>query len=168
MLSVTAYKKINPVSVILIDNEPCDPLTKEWVDAVQFWINDEYPGRNNEIQGDLWYSFEDSYQFDSGHTYHLNWCDELARIAGYPEVRVGNQIRCDESVTAGSGPFSELIDFSGCEGTIGPVFCQKLASDFRRFQAQAESHPGNSFRKRYVKWQKAFEMAADSGAVLLR
>ena len=36
-------------------------------------------------------------------------------------------------------PFYELIDFSDCEGTIGPYTCEKLAQDFKDHLAEVES-----------------------------
>lgn len=63
-----------------------------------------------------------------------------------------------------TGPFSELINFSDCEGVIGPKTAAKLARDFAAFEAQAEAW-GDDFYDQYLNWEEVFLMAADGGAV---
>ena len=67
-----------------------------------------------------------------------------------------------------NAPFVELINFSDCEGFIGPVASAKLAKDFAAFRDRAQSadstHGAYDF-ERYCKWQEAFEFAADNGCV---
>jgi hypothetical protein len=78
------------------------------------------------------------------------------------------------------GPFTELINFSGCEGYIGPVVAAKLAKDFADYQQRAEEYAanqgepdhgsedwsGDEWLEVYNDWRRAFEMAADGGAVI--
>lgn len=61
-------------------------------------------------------------------------------------------------------PFFELINFSDCEGVLGPVACRNLADDFN-------SHPdldsGDSFYDElYKDFGKSFNIAADTGVVV--
>ena len=58
-----------------------------------------------------------------------------------------------------------MINFSDCEGVIGPKTSAKLAKDFAEFQAQADAHPDDWFRDLYTTWRRAFELASDDGAV---
>lgn len=70
-------------------------------------------------------------------------------------------------------PFYELIDFSDCEGIIGPVVAAKLARDFAEHQGKADAYQDQEggetysdyWREKYADWRKAFELAADGGFV---
>jgi hypothetical protein len=63
-------------------------------------------------------------------------------------------------------PFVELINFGDNEGTFGPVTSAKLAKDFQDNLASViESDSWE--REKYVDWQRAFELAADDGFVIL-
>lgn len=62
-------------------------------------------------------------------------------------------------------PFFELIDFSDCEGIIGPTVAAKLAADFAAYQDKADRHSDEYFRQKYADWRKAFLLAADGGMV---
>lgn len=66
-------------------------------------------------------------------------------------------------------PFFELINFSDCEGTIGPEACADLAEDFGgslRDQIRTRlSIDDPWFVERYDLWQRAFELAASTGIV---
>lgn len=79
------------------------------------------------------------------------WREWLAKIAGYPLTQYEDSYthsikECHaaalwpeddgEQIT---GPFAELINFSDCEGTLGPVTCAKLAKDFEQFMEKVES-----------------------------
>lgn len=104
-------------------------------------------------------------------------------MAGYPEaseeiqgVFGGTRTRTGHDVGAwhsGGGPFFELIHFSDCEGTIGPVVSKKLAEDFAKYQKAADSFigthddgkPGGYFAEIYAEFRKAFETASNNGAV---
>lgn len=89
-------------------------------------------------------------------------------------------------------PFIELINFSDCEGCIGPEACATLARDFanhfEHVQKYVNEHGSNAcscrevdlfgrnyfagpiendwFLDKYRDWQKAFELGAQSGLVL--
>lgn len=100
----------------------------------------------------------------SGYGY---WREQLAELAGYPAMAYEGE---DPSHTSGAsmlpyGPFHELIDFSDCEGSIGPLASAKLAQDFADFQPLADAHADERFRDLYAQWRAAFEMAAQGGAV---
>lgn len=78
-----------------------------------------------------------------------------------------------ESVWSGvvkSGPFVELINFSDCEGFIGPRTSSKLADDFATNKDAILSRSGGSvdserFACTYNDFARAFALAAGSGAV---
>ncbi|MEN9870269.1 MAG: hypothetical protein RLZZ171_1257, partial [Cyanobacteriota bacterium] len=67
------------------------------------------------------------------------------------------------------GPFVELINFSDCEGVIGSSLSAKLAKDFADFNDRAKKtaaeYRGDWFYSLHQKWQEAFELAAQNGAI---
>ena len=94
------------------------------------------------------------------------WRNELAKLAGYaPHDSDGQISYCVDCWEGKSGPFSELINFSDCEGTIGSECSAKLARDFAEFDAKAQAE-GEEFYESYQDWRRAFDMAADNGAVI--
>lgn len=62
-------------------------------------------------------------------------------------------------------PFAELINFSDCEGVIGPDVCAKLARDFREQREKVRPQLVEWARPLYDTWQSAFELAAGTGLV---
>lgn len=67
-------------------------------------------------------------------------------------------------------PFFELINFSDCEGTIGPVAAAELARDFQeqreKVRPQLEALGADGwFASQYDRWAVAFDMAAGRGLV---
>jgi hypothetical protein len=92
------------------------------------------------------------------------WREELSKAAlgVEPSVVWNDHDRwCDK-------PFFELINFSDCEGVIGPTVAAKLALDF---QQQSETVKpklaavAEWYADMYETWQSAFELAADTGLV---
>ena len=65
--------------------------------------------------------------------------------------------------------FFYLINFSDCEGVIGPEIAKHLAKDFADFQETVDNLPNDEeyewFKSQYAKWRKAFELASDNGCV---
>jgi len=127
---------------------------------VELHRNDEFPGRADEIESGAVYLPEEKFYFRAGSYGGYNiWREHLALLAGFSAAATVWD-------NPAPGPFMELIDFSDCEGTIGATVARKLAQDFAAFQAQADRHPSCDFRELYADWRRAFEMAADRGAVL--
>lgn len=118
------------------------------------------------------YEAAETLKFRAGSYGGYNkWREQLAKLAGYPAVRHESHYEPPEDLYAAGawdakeGPFWELINFSDCEGVIGPKTSAKLAKDFAEFQAQADAHPDDWFRDLYTTWRRAFELASDDGAV---
>lgn len=66
-----------------------------------------------------------------------------------------------------TGPMSELINFSDCEGLIGPVTSAKLAKDFAALADHVDriSAAGDWYGEQFRKWRTAFETAQHGGFV---
>lgn len=166
-LDITWYRKLTVAADVTRneDGEPVDADGKYARHVHVFFDNPDFPGRALGI--DCAAAF---HAFASGagpswsyHGYH-NWRQQLAAVAGYNSA---NEL-WEGKVT--SGPFYELINFSDCEGVIGPIVAAKLAKDFEEFSAAAkEAHTAGQvdsyWLAAFLLMKNAFEQAADSGAV---
>ena len=174
-LDITAYSGLKKLDVSFdVDGEP----VMDWDHGrhTRFYVNDDFPGRNGSIQHKMVYEHGDSFGFCAGsYGGYNNWREELAALADYPQVEhesvagyaPSRRLRRDAAAWRGlcaGKPFVELVNFSDCEGVIGPEVAAKLAQDFAAFDEKAAA-VGGWFYKSYQDWRKAFEMASRSGAV---
>lgn len=131
----------------------------------RIYKNPDFPGRAEDMPvNDGIYTYAKIMQFPAGsYSGYNEWRDNLARLAGYESAR-----SCWEKHT--SGLLFELINFSDCEGVIGPSVSAKLAHDFAELQGKVDQIGGDApdliwFKQVYAKFRRAFEMAAENGAV---
>jgi hypothetical protein len=153
-LDITAYKNLTKVHTVTEDEDV-------WSEGLTtLYNNKDFPNRFEGVEEGVAYSCEERFGFCAGsYSGYSHWRELLAKLAGYN----GANEEDDK-------PFFELINFSDCEGTIGPVVSAKLAKDFADHQAEAEADVMEEdewgyFKQCYADWRKAFEMAADNGAV---
>lgn len=150
-LDITAHRGLTPVGKF-------DPDSDE-EQEISLFDNTDFPGRMAGLDPNAIYEAKDSVGFNAGSYSGYNiWRDQLAKIAGYPSASYVWKSKAKYT------PFEELINFSDCEGTIGPIVAAKLAKDFADFDETA-SLSGDYFYAKYKEWRNAFEMAADNGAV---
>lgn len=102
--------------------------------------------RHAGVELDAYYAIEDGVRvFGRSYGGYNVWRENLAKLAGYPltdyEENWIKQCHAAGAWDVEEGPFHELIHFSDCEGTLGPVVCAKLAKDFEEFMSKAESDP---------------------------
>ena len=173
---IHAYKGLKKIDCVFdADGKPMDPATREEPagDWVQLYVNPDFDGRADEIEHKGVYAYEDEFRGVSiGYWRYNALRDELAKIAGYPigeYEEYGSVLKshCVACWNGAQGPFSELIKFSDCEGTIGAAVSSKLAMDFAEFQAKASEHESEYFRDFYSSMRKSFELASENGAVRL-
>lgn len=176
-LDINAFRRLTKIDAVFdADGTPIDPKTREPIDyALHASINPDFPTRVDEIEDDAIYGAEERMQFRAGsYGGYGAWRNELAKIAGYPAGtynQYGNdyESHCVACWDGAEGPFSELINFSDCEGLIGAKVAAKLAADFAEFDEKAKAHTSgvweDRFYPKYQEWRAAFEMAADGGAV---
>ena len=173
-LDITAYKDVTKLDgVKYIDGEVYD-ATLSAVDDDKFdfvvYVADDFPGRQGSLEDYGVYKSGDSFGFRAGsYSGYNSWRNKLAELAGYElgsYEQYGREWPSHAATAwkATSGPFWELINFSDCEGTIGPEASAKLLKDFQEFEAEAEKIGGDFFEK-YQDLKQAFEMAAQNGAV---
>lgn len=161
-LDITAYRKLKRVKSPEMEGE--EPVN--WQAECHIRESDidltesNFPGRTDGLAPGV-YTFEDKVDVYAGSYGGYNqWRDQLARHSGYPSASAVHQAPPDE------GPFVELINFSDCEGYIGASVASKLAKDFAEHQFRILAESENAyFIEKYLEWRKAFEMAADGGAV---
>lgn len=145
--------------------------------------HEEFPGRDAGMTSE-WYEIDQTEGGRDGfragaYSGYNQWREWLAALVGYPTIahtdhRGSRLLHSAGAWEADGGPFWELIHFSDCEGTIGPVVSAKLAKDFAEWDERAQAacaamtqagEPGAWFHQRYCDWRAAFELAADGGAV---
>ena len=153
-LDITAYSNLVKVQRELSETDQESGL------FIRICAHRAWPGREAGLEPDAFYIGRDELKFSAGsYGGYGEWRRWLARLAGYGSP----QDLWEGRVT--SGPFFELINFSDCEGTIGPVVAKKLAADFAEFDDRAKAAGPEWEYDRYKRWRTAFEMASDSGAV---
>jgi len=155
-LDIRAYRRLSPAPDAARNKhgyvEDCDRF-------VQLHPNQAFPGRADDIIAGVPHSFAETMGFRAGsYSGYGDWRRALARLVG----RSAEDIWDNPT----PGPFVELINFSDCEGVIGAAVSAKLAKDFADHQDEAGS--AGWFAGLYTLWRKAFEMAADGGAVDFR
>jgi len=167
-LDVSAYSKLveAPDAERDEDGEPVD-----YDNYRNFYFNKDFPGRAEGLKEGMTYKLgEEGSGLSTGYGRYSAWRDELAKLAGYPAEpyeRYGRveQSHCMPCWNGAQGPFAEQINFSDCDGTIGPVVSAKLAKDYADFAEKAEA-VGGYFWEKYQEWKVVFEIAANDGAVV--
>ncbi len=164
-LDITAARKIKWIAADLPDEDSFGDY---------FWVGaqpDEFVAQADGLAPGL-YETADEIDFRAGSYGGYNeWREQLAELAGYPkrllfsDHRSPTELHAAGAWEAAHGPFWELINFSDCEGVIGPKTSAKLAQDFAEHQGKADTHPDEWFRELYATWRRAFELASDDGAV---
>lgn len=162
-LDITAYRQLQPAPHAKVDE---DGNPEEWgkytaiSPAIIAYTEEHFPGRTAGLAAGV-YSFAEEHGFRAGSYGGYNqWRNWLSIAAGHGSARSV----WDDGKT--EGPFLELINFSDCEGVIGPQVAAKLAKDFADNEsAILKGDHEVWFVKLYREWRKAFEMAADGGCV---
>lgn len=109
------------------------------------------------------YTVERAWNFRAGsYSSYSAFRDALTKLVGYePREYID---KCVTALDLGDSPplpFWQLVYFSDCDGTIGPVACAGLAKDFRtwlcRAKAYAKTRPliGEDFMELYRTWSNA-------------
>jgi hypothetical protein len=171
-LDVSAYSRMKKLDCLFnADGEPVDQVTREEIGKfVQVNHQPNFPGRADEFEDRACYSYDDSDDLRAGsYSGYNQWRNDLAKLAGYPLGQYEQYGKnwdsyCVTCWNGGTGPFSELINFSDCEGVIGSAVARKLAADFAEFQSAADAI-GGFFADKYAGWRKLFDLASDGGCV---
>jgi hypothetical protein len=150
--------------------------------ALPIWVSDGHEERLDGYARGMYRVEGQSMGFRAGSYSGYNWWRRHLSLMALDEEP--QTVWADPEAFAGE-PFVELIDFSDCEGCIGPKTSAKLAKDFRDYAAQAEAYArergeqrdpnrgpladedqvGSWWLESYREWQEAFELASDDGFV---
>lgn len=131
--------------------------------VTRLWHPDaDFSGQSDGLAKGLYLYSGDDVRFRAGSYSGYNvWREQLAQLVGTTPKAIWANPQ--------PGPFMELINFSDCEGFIGPQTAAKLATDFDawadRAQAFAEAQGLDWFYDLFQRWQKAFRCAAGKGVV---
>jgi len=101
---------------------------KETNGVAYFYPEESFIERMDGFDPGLYqYDPEDTKQISFSYSGYNLWRDMLARIIhGCSAAHIW-----DHKEVYVDTAFYELVDFSDCEGTIGPKTCEKLARDFK-------------------------------------
>ncbi len=162
-LDITAHRNLQAVRPLTDEEIEWGGIKDDDSNLVTIWhFNDDFPDHAEGLKEKTVYTADESFDFSAGSYGGYNdWRDELAKMAGHPSAKHAWANGADGK------PFWELIHFSDCEGVIGPRISAKLAKDFAANQTKADAveYGEGYFQDKYTDWRRAFEMAADNGAV---
>jgi hypothetical protein len=146
---------VNYAPTVAVDSDG-EPLDSNYYRAP--YINPDFPGREEGIQA---VPFRvppyRTFAFRAGsYTGYNRWRRELAAL---PEVLAELQEFEKRK------PFYELVNFSDCEGTIGPVVSEILYHDFLTYIPTARECMDYYDFDLYIRWMFAFFLAKAAGMV---
>jgi hypothetical protein len=112
--------------IIQVNGELFQPINP----VVSPFINPYFPGRAEGItEGVYYYDYSWDF-FNRGYGTYGNWRRRLAQKLNYTEWAKNSELHPARE----GAPFYELIQFSDCEGTLGPKVCAKLSQDFDKMR----------------------------------
>ena len=180
-LDVVAYSKIDKVYNIKEDEETGEFVNSKTGKVEDYdnyfvpYLHDHYPLHGAGLEHGAFYEFEErEHMWAGSYSGYYLFRNELARIAGYSQREFKNYDGETESSycvlcwNGMEGPFSELINFSDCEGVIGSRYAKKLYDDFLRFKSKAESEMDSCYFRKYKEWINICRIASDGGAIEFR
>lgn len=176
-LDATWYRGLKKRDDVIFDGDG-EPTN---VDSfVRPYVNDDFPLSAKGVEHRAIYEYvANGDAFSGAYSAYNRWRDWLAKLAGYPESEYEQFDKKWKSYAASAwnglvdetAPFYYLVNFSDCEGVIGPAACAKLAKDFAEWDGRAQAAQdmgilrGLGYYEVYLKWRHAFEQAADGGCV---
>lgn len=182
-LAIHGYRNLKKLNLQLNeDKEAIDPNNPNKtydgdyvVPDKNFHFDDSYFNGLEEVP----YSYDDYFRFSAGsYSGYNEFRKVICRILELvpEEVNMGTitdpkmKLRVEGYYWNGNkGPFSELIHFSDCEGTIGSEVSKKLLKDFEEYKSKAEKIEDPyrwGFRENYNNWIKALTLASDNGCII--
>ena len=156
-LDITAYKSVEHVRDI-------DPNNDDWEDCdFKIRADDDFRERAADLTPGIYQGSRDTLRFRAGsYSGYNRWREELAELVGVTAKEIWAAAPDDEAARA--TPFYEMINFTDCDGVLGPAVCTKLAKDFDTWAEKAGDV--GYFAEIYVHFRAAFRLAASGGGVV--
>ena len=155
-LDIVAFNKIEPVKELKKDGENESSINLDYV-------RQTFPHVVPDLIKNKYYLIDEAKSFRAGsYSFYSLWRQELSLFA------IQQKIKVDKFELL---PFEEMINFSDCEGLIGPAISEKLYKDFLIFEKLAEKHNPKKMNQEdwlanYQDFKEAFGAARRKGAVL--
>lgn len=180
-LDIVAYRGLEKIDAVFdADGDPIDPVTRLALsgDFVLVRLSDDFPERADGVEDGGVYRYAESFHFNAGaYSSYNRWRESLARLAGYPAIEYRRNSRVPPELSRAAAawrglcdgaPFVDLVNFSDCEGVIGPVASQRLFADFETHKEKAAAFQFGDydFFSIYKKFLTAFALASYGGAVV--
>jgi hypothetical protein len=158
-LDIFAASKIKKISEEF--NRDFEDLEVEG-EVVRVMINDSFVSHDHLTNGI--YSYEgESIDFCAGsYGTYGGFRSDLCMLA---HKVTPNIIWNNPDIYKGSD-FYELINFSDCEGVIGPTTASKLLSDFKKHREEFMIERDVWDGEKYDNWIKALEIASNDGMLI--
>jgi hypothetical protein len=114
------------------------------------------------------------WDFAMGYGWFNRWRERLALLVGITWLHEwwDQAHALEASGREPTEPFWQLINFSDCEGALGPSVCTRLATDFDAWADRASAIvyspgiDGASWSRSYETWRKAMHDAARTGGLI--
>jgi hypothetical protein len=149
-LDISAYVNATPAP---------DANPNDFDSVARASVESAHVAQADGIEHGALFTFDKEIRFRAGsYSGYNRFREELAGLVGYvPQAAWSGQVS-EES------PFYPMVNFSDCEGTLGPQTCARLAKDFADHQDKADEI-GGYFAEAYSQWRRAFEEVAGNGFV---
>ena len=152
-----------------------DDQSESNLTSVYCTIADGFEERMKGMGEGYWDSTEysETHSFRAGsYSGYSAWRDWLGKT--FLEENADSIWKNYEEMEKDHLPFIELINFSDCEGTIGPNVSMKLYEDFYRYSSEITKirkidSAGSDiswYTEQYDNWMRAFFLGAQKGAVI--
>jgi hypothetical protein len=163
-LDITAYEIIQPTKTPRLPDGELDydeMYERGIVEA--YLVNSEFSQSFRGLElGQCYQTSGQTYSFRAGSYSGYNHFRAAVSVA---VLGVDPHTVWDHREAYRNKPFFELINFSDCEGTIGPEACADLKRDFDEHSEDVLSKLDDWYQNTYKEFQLAFDIAADTGLV---
>jgi hypothetical protein len=167
-LDITAYEKVTLIRSMTVQEYNEDENSQEEADGdgKTLLYQDGKRPQSDGLADGIYATSGKSRSLSAGSYSGYNaWRDMLARTMLGKTARDVWNLSDEQRVAL---PFTELINFSDCEGFIGPTTSAKLARDFAEHRARLPRKTDDDaqwFVQKYNEWAEAFALAAAGGVV---
>lgn len=136
---------------------------------VQLNANSDFPGYEGELRDKTIYHYESNGRAcGTSYSWYNKWRNGLAQLIGMESAKEVWDLAQTADMYSSyitETPFYRLIHFSNCEGFIGYPHTEKLYKDFQDYAEKAKTHLDEDWQDFYLTMKKAFEKAANHGAI---